>query len=419
MVIRLAIMIAISVVAMTPCFSKPLDFGRQLVGVEQKAAMEDQDINEVSDLFYGVQPEHFLARLKELEVNLITVPISRAGQAPTVAFLKGLKEVKGDQILSIVISHRKWSLDRARQREDWAVAIAKTFNAINDAGLSEMVAGCRFDENDPLKGAASTSAQWRERFENILDALDRLNQKTHDAFKKRSVLIHGEGYGSNFKGIYEAYLKSDFESKMRERCENYGFTFKLFDYGLPASGKNSSEREWEQHFRVHCGLDELEKLKNPVLFVGNAGDGLFPRSLDPAFEPKGTDQWYLAPRALLKIFKDKHWQHFAFGPFLIRSEKVGRTYLHSVQNTAIVAQPAQIKDWEFWRDSVALLPHEFRVFTKNEAGEKIEASIIDASSRGIVTLVRSDGVTFKDIPISLFSQVDQVFIREWRESHSH
>ena len=282
------IMIALSVIAISPCWAQPLDFNRQLVGVEQKAAKEDQDIEEVADLFYGISPEHFFAKLKEVGVNVITVPISRAGQASTVAFLKGLEGVKGDQVLSVVISHRKWSLDREKQREDWAVAMAKTYNAIDAAGLGDMVAACRFDENDPLKGAASTSSQWEERFENILDALDRLNQKTNNAFKDKSVLMHGEGYGPNFKGVYKAHMNSDFEVKMRARCVNYGFTFKLFDYGAPVSGQSSSMAEWEQHFRDHCGLDELKKLKKPVLFVGNAGDGLFPRSLDSGFELKGA-----------------------------------------------------------------------------------------------------------------------------------
>ncbi len=136
---------------------------------------------------------------------------------------------------------------------------------------------------------------------------------------------------------------------------------------------------------------------------------------------KGENRWYLAPRALLEIFKDNQWQHFAFGPFVVKSEKVGRTYLHSVQNGAIVARPQQIKDWELWKDAVAQKPNGFRVFmirifTTNPKGLKIEAMITGVSSREAVNLVRRDGVTFKDVPISRFSDSGQLLVRKWRES---
>ena len=171
-------------------------------------------------------------------------------------------------------------------------------------------------------------------------------------------------------------------------------------------------------------MNELKKLKKPVLFVGNAGDGLFPRSLDPDFALKGENQWYLEPRALLKVFKENQWQHFAFGPFLVKSKKVGRTYLHSVQNGKIVDRSEPMKDWEIWRDSVAqknpvaLKPEKFHVFTSNQGGKKIEAMISDVLARGTVSLVRQDGVTFKKVPISKFSKLDQMFIREWREAQN-
>ncbi|NWK54549.1 hypothetical protein HW115_02930 [Verrucomicrobiaceae bacterium N1E253] len=350
---KIVLGMAAGMAVLVPCLAKPLDFNQPIVGVEQKAAKEDQGIHEVPDLFYGIAAKEYVVRLKDMGVNMITVPISREGQDPLVAFLKGIKDEQGDRFLSIVISHRKWSLDRESQRESWATAVAKTYNAIDDAGLGGMVKACRFDENDPLRGKASTADQWQVHFDAILDAMDRLNQKTNNAFKSKTVLMHGEGLGANFKGVHKAHVQSGFDQKMRERCINYGFTFKLFDQGEPPNGKSSDIREWEQHFRGHCGLDELSQLNQPVLFVGNAGDGLFPRSLDKEFKLRGANQWYFAPRALLKIFKEYQWSHFAFGPFLVKSDKGGRTYLHTVENGKIVERSEQLEDWKRWKDAVS------------------------------------------------------------------
>ena len=333
-------------------FAQELDFNKQIVGVEQKAAMMDQDINEVPDLFYGISPQNYLSRLKAMDINLISIPIGREGQNATVEFIKGLKKAGGNEFLSIIISNRKWNLNKEKNRKQWATDIAITFNAIKNAGLEDMVKGCRFDENDPQKGKPSNATQWEERFNNILDSIDRLNLKTDNAFTTRTILMHGEGYGANFKGVHEAHKRNDFENKMKRRCANYGFTFKLFDYGKLAKGNTSSMEEWEKHFINHCGLDELALIKKPVIFIGNAGDGLFPGSLDPEFKLPKERRWYMSPRALLKIFKDNEWKNFAFGPFFAPAGKKTKTALHYAKKGKIIPRKIQLKEWNIWKDTV-------------------------------------------------------------------
>jgi hypothetical protein len=261
-----------------------------------------------------------------------------------------LLKCNGGASLAIVISDRKWGLDEENNRQSWAEGIAECFRAMEAVGCADMVKACRFDENDPLNGKSSTVTQWTERFNNIVQAMDILNKLTDDAFTRRTVLMHGEGYGSNFRGIREAHADSDFEAQMATRCANYGFTFKHFDTGEPAGGKHASMAEWEAHFRNHCGLDEFAAFGKPLVFVGNAGDGLFPNSLvNPPSPPK---PWCNQVIALHRIFRAHGWHHFAFGPMIQPSDDKGRTVLHHANGTQLVNRKTQISDWLAWRNGV-------------------------------------------------------------------
>jgi hypothetical protein len=326
-----------------------LDFSRQIIGVEQKAAKVDQGVPVIPDMTFGVPAPVIVERMKAMGVNLMTIPISRDDSRPTAEYVKRLKS-NGGASLAIVISDRKWGLDREKNRREWAEGIATCFHALEAAGCADMVKACRFDENDPLKGEPSTAPQWTERFNNIVQSMDLLNELTDGAFKRRTVLMHGEGYGSNFKGIREAHVDSDFEARMATRCSNYAFTFKHFDTGEPADGKYASTEEWEAHFRNHSGLDEFAELGKPLMFVGNAGDGLFPNSLVQV--PSPPRPWCNQIAALQRIFQQHGWHHFAFGPMIQPSDDKGRTVLHHAHGTRLANRGTQLSDWLAWREGV-------------------------------------------------------------------
>jgi hypothetical protein len=289
--------------------------------------------------------------MEVMGVSLVMIRISKVDQNPLVDFVRALKE-NGGGSLAIILSDSLPHMERPNRRKELAENLAKSFNALEENGLSDLVKGCHLGKNDLLNGQPSTSKQWQERFDQVLNLLSQLNDKTDEAFKMRTVLIHGEGGGANFKGIREAYRMADFDNPMRQQCANYAFAFQLLDMGAPSQRDEASIEQWENHFRNHCGLEEWTGLNKPLVFVGAAGRGLLPRSLEPGFQPE--DGWNKKVFALRNVFRKSEWTHFIFGPMIGKVCKCegARPVLHQADGGKLKRQEPQLFDWKAWGKGV-------------------------------------------------------------------
>ena len=146
----------------------------------------------VPDLTYKVPAEAIVKQMEAMGVSLVMIRVSQIDQKPLVKFVQQLKENGGDS-LAIILSDSLPNMERTNRRKELAGNLAKSFNALQENGLGEMVKGCHLGENDLLNGQPSTSEQWEERFDQVLDLLTQLNGLTDGAFKGRATLIHGEG----------------------------------------------------------------------------------------------------------------------------------------------------------------------------------------------------------------------------------
>jgi hypothetical protein len=328
-----------------------LDFGQRVIGVEQMAATINPAEAKVPDLTYGIPPETYVKRMETMGVSLVMIRVSKVDQQPLVKFVQELKENGGDS-LAIILSDSLPHMEKTNRRKELAENLAKSFNALEKNGLGDLVKGCHLGENDLLNGQPSTSEQWEERFDQVLDVLTQLNDKTKEAFKERTILIHGEGGGANFKGISEAYGKADFDQLMKQRCANYAFAFELLDMGAPPQGVGASIEQWEAHLRNHCGLEEWTGLGKPLVFMGGVGGGLLPRSLEPGFQPE--DGWNRKVLAIRNVFRESGWTHFIFGPMVGKSCKceLARPVLHHADGEKLQGQEPQLFDWNAWKRGV-------------------------------------------------------------------
>jgi hypothetical protein len=99
----------------------------------------------------------------------------------------------------------------------------------------------------------------------------------------------------------------------------------------------------------YCGFDEVRDLAVPLLFVGDAGDGI----KGSAFEEQTKVYGKCGPvvmYALKQVFSNNGWTGFSFGPFLEEAKAKGATLLHKSQNGKMAPEPKQIISWEYWRD---------------------------------------------------------------------
>jgi hypothetical protein len=182
-----------------------------------------------------------------------------------------------------------------------------------------------------------------------------LNGKTDEAFKGRTILIHGEGGGANFKGISAAHRKADFDRRMRQQCANYAFAFELLDMGTPSQGADASVEQWEAHFKSYCGLEEWTGLDKPLVFVGGKDGGLLPRSLEPGFQPE--DGWNNKVLAIRNVFRESSWSHFVFGPMIGKKCNCdgAQPVLHHADGEKLQGQEPQLLDWNAWKSGVLVV----------------------------------------------------------------
>jgi hypothetical protein len=328
-----------------------LDFGQRVIGVEQMAVTREPNEPAVPDLTYQVPAEVIVKRMETMAVSLVMIRVSKIDQKPLVKFVQELKENGGDS-LAIILSDSLPNMERTNRRKELAENLAKSFNALEENGLDDLVMGCHLGENDLLNGQPSTSEQWEERFDQVLDLLSQLNGKTNEAFKARTILIHGEGGGANFKGISEAYRRADFDQRMGKQCANYAFAFELLDMGTPSQGAGASIEQWEAHFKNHCGLGEWSGMDKPLVFVGGGDGGLLPRSLEPGFQPEdGSNKKVFAIR---NVFRESSWSHFIFGPMVGKNCKCNgaQPVLHHAVGGKLQGQEPQLLDWNGWKDGV-------------------------------------------------------------------
>ena len=328
-----------------------LDFGQRIIGVQQMAATIGPNEPAVPDLTYNVPADAIVKRMEAMGVSLVMIRVSQIDQKPLVKFVQELKE-NGGESLAIILSDSLPHMERTNRRKELAENLAKSFNALQENGLGDLVKGCHLGENDLLNGQPSTSEQWEDRFDQVLDVLSQLNGLTKEAFKERTIFIHGEGGGANFKGISEAYGKADFDQSMRQQCTSYAFAFELLDMGAPSQGTGASIEQWEAHFMNHCGLGEWSGLDKPLVFVGGAGGGLLPRSLEPGFQP--DDGWNKKVFALRNAFRESGWTHFIFGPMVRKKCNCdgARPVLHLAVGEKLKGQKPQLFDWNAWKDGV-------------------------------------------------------------------
>lgn len=327
----------------------------KIVGVICKTAQEDQDISLfVPDVMLGAPTSEFVLLLNSLspDINVICIPIAKSifenrDAGIIIDFLEKLHAV-GKTDLKFILCLRKWDLHLEEAQQSWAEQIAYTFNQLKSKEMHKYVIGCMFDENRSLKGEQSNVELWNNRHRGVLGALDKLNSMTDNAFKKRVVFIHGKGYGSQFKGVKESSKMLNFKEKMLKRCLDYAYNFKYFETGVPT---DKSLNGWRKHFKEYCSLDEVKELNVPLIFVGDAGDGLRGNSFigNPY---GGTSGKWVIP-ALRDVFKEYGWSGFSFG--FCFSPVGGETIFTKVIDGHIEINKQVILDsWRMWYDTTRL-----------------------------------------------------------------
>lgn len=328
-----------------------------LVGIICKTGQEDQDIPLFNDMLLGGSIDEFVSLLKEnlsSNINVICIPIAVAMYEKNttqimIRFLKNLIESgRGD--LKVILCLRKWDLHMEKSQQSWAEQIAYAFNSLKKEKIQEMVIGCMFDENRALKGAQSSEVLWDMRHSGILKALDNLNAMTDNAFKKRMVFIHGKGYGSQFLGVKASSDKMNFKSEMAKRCADYVYNYKFFESGIPS---DKSLNGWKNHFKEYCSLKEVHELGVPLIFVGDAGDGLRSGCLE-----EGNKNPYGGPgphaiKALRDTFLEYGWSGFVFG--FCFSPVGGQTILANVEDGHIKPNEDVTQTWRLWYETTRIV----------------------------------------------------------------
>ena len=324
----------------------------KIIGVELKSGKEDRGVKYYEDMSFGIDGETLVGLLKKMHVNNIRIPImtnilpdKRADVI--VDFLRKIQD-GGGQDIDIILSVRRWNMDLEKQQKSWSEDLAYVFNSIKDAGLDDMVVGCSFDENGDLREKQSNKDLWDKRHAGILLSMDKLNKLTRDAFKSRTVFIHGKGLGAQFKGVKASSDSIEFADKMKLRCANYCYNFKFFRTGFP---EDSSVQGWIDQLYNYCGLKEVVALGVPLIFVGDSGDGI----RGNAFKSNTCVYDRCGPNivhALSQVFAESRWTGFSFGVFFGDGKPLGRTILYRADNNKAQPQAAQIAVWKIWKENM-------------------------------------------------------------------
>lgn len=323
-----------------------------IVSVEFKTGAQDQGIDLFPDLMFGVAPKTVVDELLKMQVNTIRVPVSKPmtaeKNAVLITFVKNLYD-NGGEHLAILLSQRKWNLIKVSQQEDWAKDISIAFNALDSAGYGAMVKGCIFDENAALNGDQSSEQLWNERHQGVLGAMDLLNAATNNAFKSRTVFIHGKGYGSQFLGVKASSNVLNFPAEIALRCANYAYNFKYFQVGSPS---DKSLTGWQSHYVDYCKLSEVKDLGVELVFVGDSGDGLRANSFTDGKNPYGGPGQYVI-KALRDVFVYYGWAGFSIGPFIREglSQDLGATVLFAANDGILTERTAQTQEWWTWYET--------------------------------------------------------------------
>ena len=323
-----------------------------MIGVELKSGREDKGIPYYDDIAFGIKGKVLVKMLRNLNVNNVRVPIMTKIRPEKradviVKFIKKIYDGGGNDI-EIILSVRKYNLIVKKQQKSWSEDVAYVFNELKKAKLDHMVVGCSFDENAQLKDKQSTKFMWDKRHQGVLESMDRLNKLTGDAFKTRTVFIHGKGLGSQFRGVKASSDSMDFPKQMKKRAANYCYNFKFFATGFP---KEVSIKGWEDQLMNYCGLKEVVQLGVPLIYVGDAGDGI----RGTGFDPNTTIYSKCGPNimpALVKVFSENGWTGFSIGVFFATNATMARTCLYEVKDGKAIPMKEPLKCWKIWEEKM-------------------------------------------------------------------
>ena len=155
--------------------------------------------------------------------------------------------------------------------------------------------------------------------------------------------------GSQFRGVKASSEALGFPQELQKQAANYCYNFKFFQTGFP---EDKSKEGWMKFLNDYCALQEVAQLGVPLLFVGDAGDGIKGRAFEPDNKVYGKcGPW--AIHALKQVFSDNGWTGFSFGPFLEEAKAKGATVLHKSKKGEIVPESKQLISWQYWRDKVS------------------------------------------------------------------
>lgn len=323
---------------------------QSMVSVECKTGQEDRGVPIFTDMSFGVSGDSLIHFFKDLNINTIRIPLVKAvfDQKRADLVIDFLQKINGagGSYIKIILDQRKWNLEQETKQQEWANHIGYVYNAIKEAGLDSMVVGCMFDENAPLEGEQSTEELWIAHLTGVLGAMSKLNEITNNAFKSRTVFIHGKGYGSQFYGVKAAIKSINFNTLIKAQCANYAFDFKYFQAGEPT---DKTLEGWRNHYKTYCAFQEVKDLDIPMIFVGDAGDGLRANSFIQGKNPYGSVGQYVI-RALRDIFVEYGWSGLSFGTCFIDSTSTteGRTVLTTVTNSQLTLNVDVVDSWETW-----------------------------------------------------------------------
>jgi len=325
-----------------------------IIGVEFKTGHPGQDAPAFETMSFGVPYTRFVQELMALGVNTLRIPAAGMDQLQRVSvlqrFLQGLVD-HGFVDFGIVLSQKGWHLHRPANQEALSDAFANAYRALAQIGLDDRILGVMFGENEPLKGLQSDKQQWDKRHMSVLKTMAMVNTKTDGFFTSRAVYILGRGHGSQFTGVKASSDFLGFHRQIRDYAANHVYSYKLFQEGKPSSLSLDS---WRAHFRRYDGLDEVTQLAVPIIFVGDASDGLRGGSFVEGKSPYGGGAGQYVIKALRDVFLTNKWTGFALGPFLVDPavEKVGRTTLFVTNGgDDWLPQEETIAAFMTWRDS--------------------------------------------------------------------
>lgn len=332
-----------------------------IVGISTKVGVEDQGVGYYDDMSFGVSGNDMMYEIRRLGVKVLSLPgsdklIEDDAKEKFISYYRKLREAGGTD-LKVFISQRKWDVHVESQQESWAAFVAYIYEAFKAEGWEDMIVGCIFDENRRLWGEQSSKALWDDRHNGVLGALDRLNAKTNDAFKTRTVLIHGKGYGSQFLGVKASSDALDFPAEMTKRCYNYAYNFKFFEATPRDDDNNIIQPEtltleaWKDHFINYCAFKEVKDLGVPMVFLGDSGEGIRAKSFTSNTYGK-PGQYVIS--ALRDVFYEYRWSGMIFGPFFVEKmegqKSIGRTLLYEAVDGKLIANEdgGVVAAWGKW-----------------------------------------------------------------------